>query len=161
MRRSTHSQPGSTALRMGVAVAAGFLGMLAQPVGADPLLTYPLKIKGHTARVEVAVTEEEKRTGLMFRRTLGENSGMIFVYENDGRWAMWMKNTYVPLSVAFIDRNGRILNIEDMQPLTEDTHQAAGPAKYALEMNQGWFAKNGIGKGDKVQGLEQAAAGNR
>jgi uncharacterized membrane protein (UPF0127 family) len=146
---------------MGVAVAAGFLGMLAQPVGADPLLTYPLKIKGHTARVEVAVTEEEKRTGLMFRRTLGENSGMIFVYENEGRWAMWMKNTYVPLSVAFIDRNGRILNIEDMQPLTEDTHQAAGPAKYALEMNQGWFAKNGIGKGDKVQGLEQAAAGNR
>jgi uncharacterized protein len=161
MRESAHRQPDSTALRMGVTVAVGILATLTWPVGADPLLTYPLKIKGHTARVEVAVTEEEKRTGLMFRRSLGENSGMIFVYENDGRWAMWMKNTYVPLSVAFIDRNGRILNIEDMQPLTEDTHQAAGPAKYALEMNQGWFAKNGIGKGDKVQGLEQAAAGTR
>ena len=143
-------------------MAAGFLGTagilatLARPVGADPLLTYPLKIKGHSARVEVAVTEEEKRTGLMFRRSLGENSGMIFVYENEGRWAMWMKNTYVPLSVAFIDRNGRILNIEDMQPQTEDTHQAIGPVKYALEMNQGWFAKRGIGKGDKVEGLAEA-----
>jgi uncharacterized membrane protein (UPF0127 family) len=71
-----------------------------------------------------------------------------------------MKNTYVPLSVAFIDRSGRILNIEDMQPLTEDSHQAAGPAKYALEMNQGWFAKRGIGKGDKVQGLEQFSGKN-
>ena len=145
---------------MGVAIAASVLSTLARPVAADPLLTYPLKIKGHTLRVEVAVTDEEKRTGLMFRRSLGENSGMIFVYENEGRWAMWMKNTYVPLSVAFIDRNGRILNIEDMQPLTEDSHQSAGPAKYALEMNQGWFARNGIGKGDKIQGLEQVPGGH-
>jgi uncharacterized membrane protein (UPF0127 family) len=145
---------------MGAAMAAGVLGTLVRPVGADPLLTYPLKIKGHSARVEVAVTEEEKRSGFMFRRSLGENSGMIFVYENEGRWAMWMKNTYVPLSVAFIDRSGRILNIEDMQPLTEDTHQAAGPAKYALEMNQGWFAKRGIGQGDKVRGLEQVPGGH-
>jgi hypothetical protein len=155
MRRSEDRRPGQTVIGMGLAMAAGVLGVLVRPSGADPLLTYPLKIKSHSVRVEMAVTEEEKRTGLMFRRSLGENSGMIFVYENEGRWAMWMKNTYVPLSVAFIDRSGRILNIEDMQPLTEDTHQAAGPAKYALEMNQGWFAKRGIGKGDKVQGLEQ------
>jgi uncharacterized membrane protein (UPF0127 family) len=91
----------------------------------------------------------------MFRRQLGENSGMVFVYESEGRWAMWMKNTYVPLSVAFIDRNGRILNIEDMQPLTLDSHQSAGPAKYALEMNQGWFAKRGIQPGARVEGLEK------
>ncbi len=155
MRRSRARGPGRTLVGMGVAIAAGVLGTFVRPAGADPLLTYPLKIKGHGVRVEMAATEEEKRTGLMFRRSLGENSGMIFVYENEGRWAMWMKNTYVPLSVAFIDRSGRILNIEDMQPLTEDTHQAAGPAKYALEMNQGWFAKRGIGKGDQVQGLEQ------
>ena len=160
MHRSKDRGPGRTAVGMGVAIAAGVLGTLARPAGADPLLTYPLKIKGHSVRVEVAVTEEEKRTGLMFRRSLGENSGMIFVYENEGRWAMWMKNTYVPLSVAFIDRSGRILNIEDMQPLTEDSHQAAGPAKYALEMNQGWFARHGIGKGDKVQGLEQVPGGH-
>jgi uncharacterized membrane protein (UPF0127 family) len=119
------------------------------------LLTYPLKIKGHALRAELARTEEEKRTGLMFRKQLGENTGMVFVYEREERWAMWMKNTYVPLSVAFIDRDGRILNIEDMEPLTLDSHQAAGPAKYALEMNRGWFATRGIRAGDRVQGLEK------
>jgi uncharacterized membrane protein (UPF0127 family) len=156
MRQSICSGPGQTAIGVGIAVAAGVLGTF-RPVSADPLLTYVLKIKGHSARVEMAVSEEEKRTGLMFRRSLAENSGMIFVYDTEDRWAMWMKNTYVPLSVAFIDRNGRILNIEDMQPLTEDTHQSVGPAKYALEMNLGWFTKRGIGKGDKVQGLDQLA----
>jgi len=120
---------------------------------ADPLLTYPLTIKGHTLRAELARTEDEKRTGLMFRKQLPENSAMLFVYEREGAWAMWMKNTYVPLSVAFIDRHGVIVNIEDMQPLTEDSHQAAGPVKYALEVNQGWFAKRGIKRGDRVEGL--------
>jgi uncharacterized protein len=159
MHTAKGCRPGRAVIGLGVA-AAGVLGALARPAGADPLLTYPLKIKGHSLRVEAAVSEEDKRTGLMYRRSLGEHSGMIFVYENEGRWAMWMKNTYVPLSVAFIDRNGRILNIEDMQPLTEDSHQSAGPAKYALEMNQGWFARHGIGKGDKVQGLEQVTGGH-
>jgi uncharacterized membrane protein (UPF0127 family) len=120
---------------------------------ADPLLTYPLTIKGHTLRAELARTEEEKRTGLMYRKQLPENSAMLFIYEREGAWAMWMKNTYVPLSVAFIDRHGMIVNIEDMQPLTEDSHQAAGPVKYALEVNQGWFTKRGIKRGDRVEGL--------
>ena len=102
---------------------------------------------------ELARTEEEKRTGLMERRRLGENAGMLFVYEREGIWAMWMKNTYIPLSVAFLARDGTILNIEDMEPLTEDTHQAAAPARYALEVNRGWFAKRGIGPGDRVEGL--------
>jgi len=122
-------------------------------VHADPLLTYPLTIKGHTLRTELARTEEEKRIGLMYRKQLAQNSAMLFVYEREGAWAMWMKNTYVPLSVAFIDRHGVIVNIEDMQPLTEDSHQAAGPVKYALEVNQGWFAKRGIKRGDRVEGL--------
>jgi uncharacterized protein len=126
---------------------------------ADPLLTYPLKIKGQTVRAELARSDEEKRTGLMFRRALGENSGMVFVYEREERWAMWMKNTYVPLSVAFMDRNGKILNIEDMEPLTLDSHEAAEAAKYALEMNRGWFAKHGIKPGDRVQGLEKLPKG--
>ena len=160
MRRSKRRAAGRAVAGVGAAIAAGVLGTLVRTGTADPLLTYPIKIKGHGARVEIAATEEEKRTGLMYRRSLGENGGMLFIYENEGRWAMWMKNTYVPLSVAFIDRNGRILNIEDMQPLTEDSHQASGPAKYALEMNQGWFARRGIAKGDKVHGLEQLP-GNR
>jgi uncharacterized membrane protein (UPF0127 family) len=66
---------------------------------------------------------------------------------------MWMKNTPVPLSVAFIDEKGRILNIEDMQPLTENAHASRGPAAYSLEMNKGWFAKRGIKAGDRVEGL--------
>jgi uncharacterized membrane protein (UPF0127 family) len=149
--------PQPPALRAAASLAACLLAALSAvpATHADPLLTYPLKIKGHALRAELARTEEEKRTGLMFRRQLGENSGMVFTYESEGRWAMWMKNTYVPLSVAFIDRNGRILNIEDMQPLTLDSHESAGPAKYALEMNQGWFAKRGIKAGDRVEGLEK------
>ena len=127
----------------------------ALPVPADPLLTYPLKIKGHALRAELARTSEEKRTGLMFRRELGENSGMVFVAEREEPMAMGMRNTYVPLSVAFIDKDGRILNIEDMQPQTLDSHESKGPAKYALEMNLGWFARRGIKPGDRVQGLEK------
>jgi uncharacterized membrane protein (UPF0127 family) len=122
---------------------------------ADPLLTYPLKIKGHAIRVEVANTMESRRTGLMFRDSLGQSQGMLFVYEAEDRHAMWMKNTLLPLSVAFIDRAGRILNIEDMQPQTEDSHMAAAPAAYSLEMNQGWFKKRGIKRGDRVEGLER------
>jgi hypothetical protein len=137
--------------------AAAALALLALPAlsSADPLLTYRLKIKGHVLRVEVAADEPTRRTGLMFRRSLPENGGMLFVYERAGRWAMWMKNTYLPLSVAFIDLQGRILNIEDMQPLTEDAHQAAGSAKYALEMRQGWFEQRGIKPGDRVHGLDK------
>ena len=130
----------------------------ALPALADPLLTYPLKIKGHALRAELARTSDEKRTGLMFRRELGENSGMVFVSEREEPMAMWMRNTYVPLSVAFIDKDGRILNIEDMQPQTLDSHESKGPAKYALEMNLGWFAKRGIKPGDRVQGLEKLPA---
>lgn len=122
---------------------------------ADPLLTYPLKIKGHAIRVEVANTTDTRRTGLMFRDSLPESQGMLFVYEAEDRHAMWMKNTLLPLSVAFIDRSGRILNIEDMQPQTEDTHMAAAPAAYSLETNQGWFKKRGIKRGDRVEGLER------
>ena len=122
---------------------------------ADPLLTYPLKIRGHVIRVEVANSEDTRRTGLMFRDALAENQGMLFVYETQGKHAMWMKNTLIPLSVAFIDRSGRIINIEDMQPQTEDAHGARANAAFSLETNQGWFKKRGIKAGDRVQGLER------
>lgn len=121
---------------------------------ADPLLTYPVKIRGHELRVELANTDETRRTGLMFRRSLAENSGMLFVYDAPGRHAMWMKNTLVALSVAFIDREGRILNIEDMEPLTETAHASVGEAWYSLETNRGWFTRRGIRPGDRVDGLK-------
>jgi uncharacterized membrane protein (UPF0127 family) len=78
---------------------------------------------------------------------------MLFVYEQPGLHGMWMKNTLVPLSVAFLDADGRILNIEDMDPQTETVHTARSAAHWALEMNRGWFAKRGIRRGDKVDGL--------
>ena len=124
-------------------------------VRPDPLLTYPLRIKGHAIRVEVANTEDTRRTGLMFRSALPDSQGMLFVYEVEGRHGMWMKNTLIPLSVAFIDRSGRIINIEDMQPQTEDAHSARADAAFSLETNQGWFKKRGIKAGDRVQGLER------
>ncbi|MCA3131316.1 MAG: DUF192 domain-containing protein [Rhodocyclaceae bacterium] len=142
------------------AVVAALVALLAGAANAvtvaraDPLLTYPLKIRGHELRVEVANNDETRRTGLMFRRSLAENSGMLFVYEAPGRHAMWMKNTLVPLSVAFMDRDGRILNIEDMEPLTLTAHASAGEAWYSLETNRGWFAQRGIGAGERVQGLK-------
>jgi len=126
----------------------------AQRAGADPLLTYPLRIKGHTIRVELADSLETRRTGLMHRRQMGESNGMLFVFDEPSPQAMWMKNTLIPLSVAFIGADGRILNIEDMQPLTEDAHASAGDALFAIEMNLGWFRKRGIAAGDRVEGLK-------
>lgn len=122
---------------------------------ADPLLTFPLRIKSHEIRVEVANTEKSMRKGLMFRDRLARDSGMIFVYSLPDIQAMWMKNTRIPLSVAFADVNGRILNIEDMEPHSEKAHRSRGAAAYALEMNRGWFSQRGIGPGDRIEGLER------
>ena len=115
-----------------------------------------LRITRHELISEVARTDPDRMTGLMHRRMLPENRGMLFVFPDVAMHGMWMMNTYVPLSVAFLDREGRIINIEDMQPHTQNTHAAAKPAKYALEANQGWFRKRGIKPGDRIEGLEQA-----
>jgi len=134
------------------------MAMLCLPARADPLLTYPLKIGAHEIRAEVANTEDSRRQGLMFRERLGENAGMIFLYPQPEVTAMWMKNTRVPLSVAFLDRNGRILNIEDMAPFSEDAHASKGEAAYALEVNRGWFSRRGIKAGDRVDGIAKLPA---
>jgi uncharacterized membrane protein (UPF0127 family) len=122
---------------------------------ADPLLTYPLRIGEQSIRAELANTPQTRRNGLMFRRQLASSSAMIFVFPNPQRVSMWMKNTLIPLSVAFIDADGRILNIEDMEPHSEQTHSSTNFATYALEMNQGWFAAHGIRDGDQVFGLKR------
>ena len=118
-----------------------------------------LSIRGHSLRAEVASTADARSIGLMYRKSLPENEGMLFVFPEAAYHGMWMKNTYVPLSVAFIDRQGAILNIADMAPLSETSHTAAGLAGYALEMNRGWFAKQGIRPGDRIEGLEKAPRG--
>jgi uncharacterized membrane protein (UPF0127 family) len=106
----------------------------------------------------VVTTPEQMTKGLMFREKLGRNDGMLFVYADPGYHSMWMRNTLIPLSVAFVDGEGRILNIVDMEPQTLDSHSAAGPARYAIETNRGWFAARKIKAGDKVTGLPKPPA---
>jgi len=116
-----------------------------------------LRIGEHKILAETAATEETRARGLMHRkRPLGDNQGMLFVFKASGFHSMWMQNTYIPLSVAFLDERGVILNIADMTPLTTNAHTAAGFARYALEMNQGWFNARGIRSGAKIEGLAAA-----
>lgn len=123
---------------------------------AQQLPEVTLSVNGHKLTAEVAHTGPTRSQGLMHRRMLPENRGMLFIFENVSIHAMWMMNTYIPLSVAFLDERGVIINIEDMKPHTQDTHSAAKPAKYALEVNQGWFGKHGIKPGAKIEGIERA-----
>jgi uncharacterized membrane protein (UPF0127 family) len=117
-----------------------------------------LSIAGHKISAEVAATDPQRMQGLMHRRMMPENRGMLFVFTDVSRHAMWMENTFIPLSVAFIDNDGIIANIEDMKPHTRDSHPAVKPVRYALEMNLGWFAKRGIKPGAKIDGLDKAPA---
>lgn len=124
--------------------------VLAQMPGID------LTAGFYRIEAEVAADQGNRMQGLMNRRTMAANHGMLFVFPDVERHCMWMRNTYLPLSVAFLDERGRILNIEDMQPQTETSHCAAGPARFALEMNQGWFAAKGIRAGQTIGGLEKS-----
>ena len=89
----------------------------------------------------------------MHRKSMGRNDGMLFIFDEPGYHSMWMKNTLIPLSVAFVDAQGTILNVLDMEPQTEDVHMSAGPAVYAIETNKGWFADKKVKAGDKVTGI--------
>jgi uncharacterized membrane protein (UPF0127 family) len=122
-------------------------------VRAADLPTRTLAINGNRLTVEVAATPQTRETGLMNRFSLQTDHGMLFVFEAPQPLAFWMKNTYIPLSIAFVGSDGRILNIEDMRPQDESTHWSRGEALYAIEMRQGWFAKRGIAAGDRVEGL--------
>lgn len=115
-----------------------------------------LRVNDQHLMVEVAHTEATRMQGLMYRRMLPESRGMLFVFREPALHGMWMMNTYVPLSVAFIDERGVIINIADMEPHTRTTHSAAQPAKYALEVNRGWFAKHDVKAGMRVEGIERA-----
>ena len=109
-----------------------------------------IEVDGHTVKAEVAATASSRSRGLMYRRSMGKNRGMLFVYERPEALSFWMKNTYLPLSIAFIDRGGTIVHIEDMQPLTTASHKSPVKVPYALEMNKGWFDDKGVAVGAKV-----------
>lgn len=101
----------------------------------------------HRIRAEVAADHASRSQGLMFRERLGANEGMLFVFERPSAQCFWMRNTRIPLSIAFIDDDGTIVNILDMKPFDESSHCSAKPVRFALEMDQGWFAKRGIKAG--------------
>jgi len=138
--------------------ALAFVALFATAAAhAAGLPTVELSIKGHRLVAEVAATEATRSTGLMNRFSLQPDHGMLFVFKEPQPQAFWMKNTYVPLSIAFIDGDGLIINIEDMAPLTQNTHPSRGRALYALEMKKGWFAERNIGPGIRIEGLAKAA----
>jgi len=101
--------------------------------------------------VEVPQTYEEFSRGLMFRESLPEDRGMLFVFGEDTQTGFWMKDTSIALSIAFIAEDGTILDIQEMEPLSTEAHQPPGPYRYALEVNQGWFRRHGFGPGDRVE----------
>lgn len=101
--------------------------------------------------VEIADDERERQRGLMERTELAENVGMLFVFEQQQQLSFWMKNTFIPLSVAYIDSEGRIIDVQDMEPLDTTRHPSAEPAMYALEVNQGFFEERGIEVGDMAE----------
>jgi len=105
--------------------------------------------------VELAVTPEERARGLMYRESLADDRGMLFVFEYSGRWGFWMKNTLIPLSIAFLDHEGNVVNIEDMQPHDTTVTMPKGEILYALEVNLGWFARHGIRPGSRIALPEQ------
>ncbi|MCY7388036.1 MAG: DUF192 domain-containing protein, partial [Burkholderiales bacterium] len=115
-----------------------------------------LKVGNQSVRADIANMETSRQTGLMFRQKMGKQEGMLFVFPEIGYHAMWMRNTLIPLSVAYMDERGVILSIHEMQALSETPHQSAGPARFALEMNAGWFEANKISVGNSVKGLEKA-----
>ena len=139
-------------------ICLGVLTALITPLaGAQQTAPYLALNAGiHRIKAEIAADQPTRMQGLMQRRRLPANLGMLFVFPVADRHCMWMRNTLIPLSVAFLDAEGKILNIENMQPQTEENHCASAPAHFALEMNSGWFASKGIRAGQRIGGIGKA-----
>ncbi|RMX10959.1 DUF192 domain-containing protein [Allofranklinella schreckenbergeri] len=111
-----------------------------------------LSILMHRIDAQIASTPAQRQVGLMFRASMPAQEGMLFVFERPAVQCFWMKNTWLPLTAAFIDEQGVIVNLADMQPMTTDSHCSEKPVRYVLEMNQGWFAQRNLGPGSKLTG---------
>jgi len=128
--------------------------LLAQQVlPQTTLLTTKLTVGIHVITAEVATTPQSRMIGLMMRERLAPNHGMVFVFEDKSQHCFWMRNTLIPLSIAFIEDDGTIVSIADMSPKSEASTCPPRAVRYALEMDQGWFAKRGITAGNKITGL--------
>ncbi len=113
----------------------------------------PLTIGNQTIQAEIVATPADRQHGLMFRESMPANQGMLFVFDDVASHCFWMKNTPLPLTIGFIDEAGKLINTLDMAPFDESSHCPTKPAKYALEMNKGWFAKHNVKAGAIVKGL--------
>jgi hypothetical protein len=128
-------------------------GPAAAQAGPQPKLpTVRLTAGMHVIQAEIAATPMQQQIGMMMRREMGANEGMLFVNAEPGVRCFWMRNTLIPLSAAFVGDDGTIVNIADMQPQTDDSHCSTKPVRFVLEMRQGWFDKRGIKPGSRLRG---------
>lgn len=137
----------------GKQAAASSKKQVANKKTVPPMRVTTLKAGGKSIKVEVATTEAEHERGLMYRKSLPADSGMLFDFKGPAKTCMWMKDTYIPLSVAFIDVNGKVVNIEEMKAQTTTSHCSKNWIRYALEMNAKWFSRHGIKPGSRITGL--------
>lgn len=124
----------------------------AQDAPQPKLDTIDITAGMHVIKAEVAQTPNQQMVGMMMRKEMGANEGMLFANSDASPRCFWMRNTLIPLSIAFIDDDGTIVNIADMQPQSDVSHCSAKPVRFALEMRQGWFAKRGLKAGFKLRG---------
>ena len=111
-----------------------------------------LKVGMHSIRAQLALTSQQRQVGLMFRRDMPSHEGMLFVFDEASPQCFWMRNTLIPLSIAFLSDDGTVVNLDDMKPQSDESHCSAKPVRFVLEMNQGWFTKRGVKPGTRISG---------
>jgi uncharacterized membrane protein (UPF0127 family) len=131
--------------------ALGAAGTWAQDQPQN-LAATALKVGMHNIRAQLAVTPQQRQIGLMHRREMPNHEGMLFVFDEPQQQCFWMRNTLIPLSIAFLAEDGTVVNLADMKPQSDESHCSAKPVRFVLEMNQGWFAKRGVKPGTRIDG---------
>jgi uncharacterized protein len=134
-------------------ILTGLLLIFSYQAYAGALPTINLKVGNETIKAEVASTPSSQQLGLMYRKAMPDNAGMLFIFDQKAGHCFWMKNTVMPIAIAFIDDDGKITNVEEMKPQTEDNHCPTRAIRFALEMNAGWFDKRKLGPSTIVEGL--------
>ncbi len=139
---------------LGAAAAAGDVPRMGLDGDAATVAQKPtalIAFGSDTLTAEVARTQEERAQGLMYREELAEDAGMLFIFPDNAVRGFWMQNTYIPLDIAFLDPSFRVVDIQQMEPMTTEQHTGRAPFTYALEVNQGWFEAHGVQIGDVAQ----------
>ncbi|MDT8340785.1 MAG: DUF192 domain-containing protein [Longimicrobiales bacterium] len=143
------SRSAATLLLLASGALAAATGTADRPVPAPATATAWVIFGADTVVAEVARTEEERARGLMHRESLAQDAGMLFMFPDNTVRSFWMQNTYIPLDIAFLDPDFRVVDIQQMAPMSTEPHMSRGPAMYALEVNEGWFEAHGVEVGDR------------